>query len=107
MLDIFKFDTLILVVPVVIGGLILMPFLLRGLTDAVMPWKDMEESASSTNAWSDSERRKVLARRSEERKAAARDAWRSGDPNAKDMIGRRRSDYEALGIPFPGDEVVS
>lgn len=95
---------IMLIIPVVLAGLMLMPLLYRGLVDAVMPWRDLSADDMPTRAWTDDERRKIVARRNEERMATAREAWRRGDPNAQAMIGRRRSDYEALGIPFPGDE---
>lgn len=95
---------MMLVIPVGLAGLMLMPLLYRGLVDAVMPWRELSADELPSRVWTYEERRKMVARRNEERMASAREAWRRGDPNAAAMIGRRRSDYEALGIPFPGDD---
>ena len=102
--ELFSFYNLILIIPVIIAGLVLMPLLMGGFSSAVMPWKDLVEDEMPLRSWTNEERRKVLARRNEERMAAAREAWRRGDPSAVNMIGRRRSDYEALGIPYPEDK---
>lgn len=95
---------MMLAIPVGLAGLMLMPLLYRGLADAVMPWRELSDDALPNRVWTDEERRKMVIRRNEERMASAREAWRRGDPNAAAMIGRRRSDYEALGISFPGDD---
>jgi hypothetical protein len=95
---------IMLVIPVGLAGLMLMPLLYRGLADAIMPWRELTEDEIPSRAWTDEERRRMVIRRNEERMASAREAWRRGDPSATAMIGRRRSDYEALGIPFPGEE---
>ena len=94
---------LMLVIPVVGAAVMLMPMLYRGIVDALMPWKDLNEDEGAARAWSADERRKIIIRRNEERMANAREAWRRGDAKAPALIGRRRSDYEALGIPFPED----
>lgn len=99
--EFFNFETLSLVVPVAIAGFVAAPMLYKGLVDAISPWRDLVEEDAPRPQWTAEERRQLLARRNEERQAAAREAWRRGDPNATAMIGRRRSDYEALGIPFP------
>lgn len=95
---------MMLVIPVALAGFMLMPLLYRGLADAVMPWRDLAVDELPSRVWTDDERRKMVIRRNEERMASAREAWRRGDPKAAAMIGRRRSDYEALGIAFPGDD---
>ena len=102
--DVFTSQNMLLIVPVGLAGLMLMPLLFRGLADAIMPWNELREEDVPVRVWSDDERRKMIIRRNEDRMASAREAWRRGDPNAPAMIGRRRSDYEALGIPFPGDD---
>lgn len=102
--ELFSPYNIMLIIPVGLAGLMLMPLLYRGLVDAVMPWHDLTTDDLPSRAWTDEERRRMVVRRNEERMASAREAWRRGDPNAASMIGRRRSDYEALGIPFPGED---
>lgn len=95
---IFSLYNFILMIPVIFTGLILMPLLGIGFSNAVMPWSDIKEEAMPLNSWTNDERRKVIARRQEQRMAEAREAWRRGDPKAQDMIGRRSYDFEILGI---------
>ena len=102
--ELFSPYNMMLIIPVGLAGLMLMPLLYRGLVDAVMPWHDLTTDDLPSRAWTDEERRRMVVRRNEERMASAREAWRRGDPNAASMIGRRRSDYEALGIPFPSED---
>lgn len=104
--EFFNIETLALVVPVALAGFIAAPLLYKGLSDAIMPWRDLAEEEQPRPQWTNEERRRILTRRNEERQAAAREAWRRGDPNAAAMIGRRRSDYDALGIPFPNQETL-
>ena len=99
--ELFTFKNVIMIAPVAGAGLILMPLLYTGLVDAIMPWKELRADDFPEPIWTDAERGKTIARRNEARMAYAREAWRRGDPNAAAMIGRRSSDYEALGIPFP------
>lgn len=85
-----------------IGGLV-MRFAYGSLTDALIPWKDIDPEPDFKRGWIAEERRQIEERRGEERRAAARAAYLRGDKSAIAMIGRRRSDYEELGLPFPGD----
>lgn len=73
------------------------------LIDVLLPWSDSEPEVNVHKGWIADERRQLDTRRSEERKAAARAAYLNGSPEAYAMVGRRRKDYEDLGLPFPGD----
>lgn len=96
----FTLTNILLMLPVIIAGLYLMPLLYSGLVDAIMPWKEVNFEGD-TRDWKATDRRKQLDRRNSERKAAAREALRRGDPEAINLIGRRKSDFEALGIELP------
>jgi hypothetical protein len=102
--EIFAPENLIFIVPVVGAAVILMPLLYTGISNALVPYNELSEDSDYAKAWAQREHDRIQARRNEERRAFAREAWRQGDPNAPKLIGRRRSDYEALGIPYPGDE---
>lgn len=101
--DIFVPEYILLWAPVFFIGGLVMRFAYGSLIDALIPWKDVEPEPDFKKGWIADERRQIETRRGEERRAAARAAYLRGDTSAIAMIGRRRSDYEELGLPFPGD----
>lgn len=95
----FTLTNFLLMLPVIAAAIYLMPMLYHSLVEAIMPWKEV--NATNEKTWNGVDRRKKMERRNAERLAAAREAWRRGDPEAANLVGRRKSDYEALGIPMP------
>ena len=101
--DYITWSSFLTMVSVIFSAVVLMPLVYTGIADALVPWRDIVAEDMPLRTWVDEEKIKVQKRRHEERMAAARDAWLRGDPKAGAMIGRRRSDYEALGLPFPDE----
>lgn len=95
----FTLTNFLMMLPVILAAIYLMPMFYHGLVEAIMPWKEVP--ATNEKNWNGVDRRKQMDRRNAERMALAREAWRRGDPEAVSLIGRRKSDYEALGITMP------
>ena len=94
--EFFTWANMLMMLPVIAAGIYFMPLLYKGLVDAVMPWKEV--NAKPDNRWNGVDRRKRIDRRNQERMSEAREALRRGDPDAPQLIGRRKDDYEILGV---------
>lgn len=102
--EFFTVETMVLLVPVVVSGVVLIGLGSKFLMEKLMPWKEITDHKSFADTWGAEERRLLNKRRTDERKAKAREAMRRGDPGAAGLIGRRRSDFEESGCQFHGGQ---
>lgn len=99
--EFFTVEAMALLVPVVVSGAVFIAFGSKFLMEKLMPWKEITDHKSFANTWGEEERRLLNKRRTEERQSKVREAMRRGDPVAANLVGRRRSDFDDLGYPFP------
>lgn len=101
--EIFTFDALVLWIPVFVIGAFTVRLGYVAIVNALLPYKEMDPDVNVHTGWIADERRKLEDRRSSERREQAKAAYLRGDKSALSQIGRRRCDFEAVGLPFPGD----
>lgn len=90
----FTLEHILMMIPVILAGMYLMPLLYKGLVNAVIPWKDV--NSQTETRWTGQDRRKKLERRNSDRMAKAREEWRRGNTEVAPILGRRKSDLEAV-----------
>lgn len=104
--DFFNTEAALLWTPVFFIGGIVMRLAYTTLSEIFLPLTELEQEVDPRKGWIAEERRLLEGRRSDERRAAARAAYLRGDPAAPAMVGRRRSDYESLGLAYPVEKTL-
>jgi hypothetical protein len=102
----FSLESMALLIPVIVLGLLFFILGVGFIVEKLMPWKEIDSKNSFSSDWARDERRLLDKRRSEDRQIRAREAVLSGGLVNSVSFGRRRSDFEDIGLIYPGDRRV-